>query len=176
MLIKDKQFEVYISSEEIAATIDELAKKINDEYGNNEVIFLGVLNGAFMFAADLLKKIDLKCQISFVKVASYQGTSSSGEVHELIGLVTDLKDKHVVILEDIVDTGLTLSKLYSMIEHDQPKSLAVATFLFKPDAFNGKIKPKYVGRTIPDRFVVGYGLDYDGFGRNTDSIYILKED
>ena len=175
MQIKDKVFEEFISEEEIQSAILSLSKRINEDYVHKEVIFIGVLNGAFMFSSDLLKHIDLSCQISFVKVASYHGVSSSGEVHELIGLVTNIKDKHVVILEDIVDTGLTLNKLFSMVEHDQPASLEVATLLYKPDAFRGKHIPKYIGKEIADDFVVGYGLDYDGFGRNTKKIYRLKQ-
>lgn len=175
MIIKDKKFEPFIEKEQIEKAINSLAERIDQEYQGKELFFLAVLNGAFMFASDLLKKIKSPSEISFVKVASYQGTSSSGSVHELIGLVSDLKDKHVIILEDIVDTGLTLDKIYSMIDHDHPASLEVSSLLFKPSAFKGTHPPKYVGIEIPDEFVVGYGLDYLGYGRNTDSIYKLKK-
>lgn len=173
--IKDKKFELYISENEIQKSIQKVAARINTDYKGEEIIFVGVLNGAFMFAADLMKDINLECEISFVKVTSYKGTSSTGKVHELIGLTTDIKDKHVVILEDIVDSGLTLSKLYSMIDHNSPKSVEVATLLYKPDAFKGKYPPKYFGLEIPNKFIVGYGLDYLELGRNTRDIYQIKE-
>ncbi len=172
--IEDKEFELYIRSEEIQQAINNVAERIKTDYQGKDVIFVGVLNGAFMFVSDLLKKVDFKCEISFIKVASYEGTVSTGKVHELIGLVNDIKDKHVIILEDIVDTGLTLDKIFSIIDHDEPSSLEVATLLYKPEAFNGKHPPKYVGMQIPNEFIVGFGLDYLEFGRNTRDIYKLK--
>lgn len=175
MQIKDKEFELYIRSEDIQNAITSVAQRLKDDYQNKDVIFVGVLNGAFMFVSDLLKQIDFNCEVSFIKVASYEGTSSTGKVHELIGLVNDIKDKHVIILEDIVDTGLTLDKIFSMIDHDEPSSLEVATLLYKPAAFNGKHEPKYVGIEIPNDFIVGFGLDYLDLGRNTRDIYKLKE-
>lgn len=175
MQIKDKKFELYISEDEIKKSIQKVAERINTDYKGEEVIFVGVLNGAFMFAADLMKDINLTCEISFVKVTSYKGTSSTGKVHELIGLNTEIKDKHVVILEDIVDSGLTLSKLYSILDHNSPKSVEVATLLYKPDAFQGKFPPKYVGLEIPIKFIVGYGLDYMEMGRNSRNIYKIIE-
>ncbi|HTO36860.1 MAG TPA: adenylate kinase [Brumimicrobium sp.] len=172
MQVKDKTFQLYISESEILNAVQEVADQINSDYKNEKVIFIGVLNGAFMFAADLLKSITLDCEISFVKVSSYQGgTASSGEVRELIGLNTDVKDKHVILLEDIVDSGLTLSKLYTLMRLQSPKSLAVATMLYKPEAFKGEIPPKYVGIEIENKFIVGYGLDYEEEGRNTRAIY-----
>jgi len=173
--IKDKKFELYLSEKEIQESIQQVAKQLNTDYKGEDVIFVGVLNGAFMFAADLMKGVDLDCEISFVKVKSYKGTSSTGNVHELIGLTTDVKDKHVIIIEDIVDSGLTLNKLYSMIEHHTPKSVEVATLLYKPDAFKGKYPPKYVGIEIPNKFIVGFGLDYLEAGRNTRDIYQIIE-
>lgn len=175
MHIKDKDFKLYITEKGIQTSIQQVAKQLNNDYKNKNVIFIGVLNGAFMFACDLFKNIDLKCEISFVKVKSYTGTASIGKVHEIIGLTTDIKDKHIVILEDIVDTGLTLNKLYSMIEMHEPKSVEVATLLFKPTAFSGKKKPKYVGMEIENKFIVGYGLDYLEEGRNTKDIYQIIE-
>lgn len=175
MQIKDKKFELYISEKEIQKSIQQVAKQINTDYKGEEIVFVGVLNGAFMFASDLLKEINLTCIISFVKVQSYKGTSSTGKVHELIGLTTDIKDKHVIILEDIVDSGLTLNKLYSMFDHHAPKSVEVATLLYKPDAFKGKYPPKYVGIEIPNKFIVGFGLDYLEEGRNTKDIYQITE-
>lgn len=174
MQIKDKEFEVFLSEQEIQSTIQTLAQQINQEYRGKKVIFVGVMNGAFMFVADLLKNIDFECEVSFVKLASYEGVQTSGTVHELIGLVNDLYEKHVIILEDIVDTGLTLDKVFSMIDADAPSSLEVACLLYKPTAFKGKHAPKFVGMEIPDHFVVGYGLDYMEYGRNTKDIYKLK--
>lgn len=175
MRIKDKEFEPYISSSDIQSSVQALADQINADYAGKPVIFVGVLNGAFMFASDLMKHINFHCEISFIKVASYEGTSTTGKVHELIGLVNDIKDKHVIILEDIVDTGLTLNKIFSMINHDEPASLEVASLLYKPEAFQGKHPPKYVGFKIPKKFIVGYGLDYLEEGRNTKDIYELKD-
>lgn len=173
--IKDKDFELFLSEDDIQSEISKLAVKINHDYAGKDVIFLGILNGAFMFIADLLKKVDLECEISFIKVASYKGTSSTGNVHELIGLVNSIKDKHVLIVEDIVDTGLTLDKIYSIIDHDEPSSLEVVSLLYKPDSFKGNHPPKYFGFSIPNKFVVGYGLDYLEHGRNTAAIYKLIE-
>lgn len=173
--IIDKDFELFLSEAEIQSEISKLASKLNNDYANKDVIFLGVLNGAFMFISDLLKNIDLKCEVSFIKVSSYKGTSTTGKVHELIGLVNSLKGKHVLIVEDIVDTGLTLDKIYSMIDHDDPASLEVVSLLYKPESFKGNHPPKYFGFSIPNRFVVGYGLDYLEQGRNTSAIYKLKE-
>ncbi|WP_367182449.1 hypoxanthine phosphoribosyltransferase [Brumimicrobium sp.] len=175
MQIKDKKFELYIPEKEIQESIKKVANQLNTDYKGEEVVFIGVLNGAFMFAGDLMKDIDLECEISFVKVKSYKGTSSTGKVHELIGLTTDVKEKHVIIIEDIVDSGLTLGKLYSMIEHHDPKSVQVATLLYKPDAFQGKHPPKYVGLEIPNKFIVGFGLDYLEAGRNIRDIYQIIE-
>jgi hypoxanthine phosphoribosyltransferase len=172
--IIDKAFELFISAEEIQQCVSNIAREIERDYEGKEVLFIGVLNGSFMFAADLLKEVDLLCEISFIKLASYDGRKSSGNVHELIGLVNDLKDKHVIVIEDIVDTGLTLSKIRTMIDYDHPASLSIATLLFKPDVFKGKHAPKYIGKAIPDHFVVGYGLDYNQYGRNTKDIYKLK--
>lgn len=174
MQIKDKEFELFLSEQEIQSTIQRLAQQINQEYRGKEVIFVGVMNGAFMFVADLLRNIDFECEVSFVKLASYEGVKTSGTVHELIGLVNDLYEKHVIILEDIVDTGLTLDKVFSIIDADAPSSLEFACLLYKPTAFKGKHAPKFVGIEIPDHFVVGYGLDYMEYGRNTKDIYKLK--
>lgn len=174
VIIDNKEFTPYIDKKAVAEAVQKLSDKINKEYHGKSIFFLGVLNGAFMFCADLMKEIKVECEISFIKVASYKGTSTTGSVHELIGLVSDLKNKHVIILEDIVDTGLTLDKVYSMIDHDHPASLEVAALLYKPSKFEGNHPPKYVGIEIPDEFVIGYGLDYDGKGRNIPEIYKLK--
>lgn len=172
----DKSFEVFIREEEILNEISAISQRINEEYSGKEIIFIAILNGAFMFASDLLKCIQVPCEISFVKVSSYHGTTSSGRVDELIGLNTKLENKHVIILEDIVDTGITIDKIKTLLRTEVPASVKVCTLLFKPTAFLGKIEPEYVGFSIPNSFVVGFGLDYNERGRNLREIYQLKED
>lgn len=175
MQIGDKNFELFIRNEEILKAIKDVASRINHDYKGKEVIFIGVLNGVFMFAADLIKEIELDCEITFIKVQSYAGTNSTGKVHELLGLTTDIKGKHVIVLEDIVDTGLTLSKLNSIININQPESFEIASLLYKPEAYKGKTPPKYIGKEIENKFIVGYGLDYQQKGRNLKDIYQLKD-
>jgi hypoxanthine phosphoribosyltransferase len=174
MIIKDKAFEVFITEDEIQAKIKHLADTINTKYDGKDLLFLSVLNGAFMFTSDLLKSIHISCEISFVKVSSYSGTTTRGRVDELIGLGTSITDRHVIILEDIVDTGITIDKVKTLLRLESPASVAVCSLLFKPQAFQGKKEPDYHGFSIPNRFVVGYGLDYDGLGRNLKEIYQLK--
>jgi len=174
--LEDKSFEVFIHEEEITKEIAALAERINLEYQNKEVTFIAILNGAFMFASDLIKLIKIPCEISFVKVSSYKGTSSKGRVDELIGLNTDISNKHLIILEDIVDTGITIDKISTLMNAENPASIKVCTLLFKPDAFRGKTEPDFIGFSIPNKFVVGYGLDYNEKGRNIREIYQLKEE
>ena len=169
--VLDKQFEVFINSAEIQTEIKSLADTLNADYKSKDVVFIAVLNGAFMFAADLFKQIEISAEISFVKVSSYVGTSTKGRVDELIGLNTSILGKDVVILEDIVDTGITIDKVVTLLKSDQPNSIKICTLLFKPDAFLGKSTPDYIGFSIPNKFVVGYGLDYNEKGRNLNSIY-----
>jgi hypoxanthine phosphoribosyltransferase len=157
------------------ARIDVLANELQRDYSNKEVVFLSVLNGAFMFTSDLMKSLDINLEISFVKLSSYDGTKSSGVVRELIGLNNKIKDRHVVILEDIVDTGRTVDRLIELLKPKGAGSIEVCTLLFKKSAFEGKEVPKYVGFEIPNKFVVGYGLDYDEAGRNIKELYQLKE-
>lgn len=171
--IHDKNFEPYLSKEEIQAKIQEIANQLNTDYIGRDLIFIAVLNGSFMFASDIMKKIEIPCEISFVKVKSYQGTTSSERVDELIGLNSDITNKHVVIVEDIVDTGITMNKIYSYLNSFEPASLKIVSLLYKPEAFKGKHKPDYTGFVIPNKFVVGYGLDYNEQGRNIESIYQL---
>tara|TARA_B100001287_G_scaffold276549_1_gene287839 strand:- start:1590 stop:2129 length:540 start_codon:yes stop_codon:yes gene_type:complete len=170
----DKTFSPYLAEEKIMARIDTLAKELERDYLDKEVIFLSVLNGAFMFTSDLMKSLDITLEISFVKLSSYQGTKSSGVVNELIGLNSKIKDKHVVIIEDIVDTGKTVNRLMDLLKPNVPRSIEVCTLLFKPTAFEGNELPKYVGFEIPNTFVVGFGLDYDEAGRNIKELYQLK--
>ncbi len=171
--LKDKQFKPYITSQKIDEAVKGMAYKMNAELKNDFPIFLVVLNGAFMFAADLLKEIDLKSEVSFIKVSSYKGTSSTGNVTELIGLDENVSDRTVVVLEDIVDSGATIQRISDALELKKVKQLKVATILFKPEAYTKKIKIDYKCFDISNEFVVGYGLDYDGLGRNLKDIYIL---
>lgn len=159
--VLDKTFEVFISREEIQKEVISLASKINDEFQGEEVIFIAVLNGSFMFASDIMKEISLVSEISFIKMSSYHGTESTGRVDELIGLNNNLKGKNVVILEDIIDTGITMDKIISLMDEQEPKTVKICSLLYKPDAFKGKHKPDYIGFSIPNAFVVGYGLDYN---------------
>lgn len=173
--VLDKSFEVFITKEEIQQEIGRLAEKINADYSNSDLVFLSVLNGAFMFTADLLKSISLDCEVSFVKMSSYSGVDSRGQVDELIGLGNNLAGKDIIIVEDIVDTGITIDKIKSLLEPEGVASVKVCTLLYKPDAFKGNEKPDYVGFSIPNAFVVGYGLDYNQKGRNHDTIYQIRE-
>jgi len=171
--IKDKQFKPFISQKQIADAVSIVAGKINTELKNDQPVFLVVLNGSFMFAGDLLKEVTIPCEISFIKVASYHGTSSSGSVSELIGLTEDLSGRTVVIVEDIVDTGVTLEKLITVLNRKKVKQIKVASVLLKPGSYKKEFKIDYAGIEIGNDFVVGYGLDYDGFGRNLREIYVL---
>ena len=173
--IHDKNFRPYLSAPEIDAAVTRIAGKLNHDLKDKEVVFLVVLNGAFMFAADLLKKIKLSTRISFVKLTSYEGTRSSGQVQELIGINEIIKDKVVVLVEDIIDTGNTLNKLLENTEKHQPAEIRVVSLLLKPDVYACNRPVDYVGIHVPDEFVVGYGLDYDGFGRNLNEIYTVVE-
>lgn len=169
--IKDKQFKPYIGAQKIQEAVKNIAKKINADLNNDFPIFLVVLNGSFMFAADLLREVTIPCEISFIKLSSYSGTSSSGTVTELIGLNENLNGRTVVIVEDIVDSGNTLEKLMNSLGNT--KQIKIAAALFKPEAYKKEHKIDYVGLTIKNEFVIGYGLDYDGQGRNLKDIYTL---
>lgn len=173
--VLDKEFKIFISAEQIQAIISEMANRMNVDFKEKKPLFLSVLNGSFLFTADLFKKINIDCEISFLKVASYTGTSSNGAIKTLIGLNEDIKNRTVIVLEDIVDTGNTIEHLVSEIQKHEPKDLKIATLLFKPKAFTGKVKLDYVGMEIPNDFVIGYGLDYNGLGRNLQNIYKIVE-
>ena len=172
--VNDKYFESYLSEETISNRVSVLADKINNDYKNKNVVFIVILNGAFMFASDLIKKITLPCEVSFVKLSSYHGMQTTGRVDEVIGLNTSITGKDVVIIEDIVDTGITIGKVKKLLQSTQPASLSICTLLFKPEAFHGDIIPEIIGFSIPNDFVVGYGLDYDEKGRNLPCIYKIK--
>jgi len=173
--LKDKQFKPYITSDKINEAVKSVAKKLNSDLENEFPIFLVVLNGSFMFAADLLREVNIPCEISFIKLASYTGTTSSGTVSELIGLNENLKNRTVVIVEDIVDSGVTLEKLMQALADRNTKAVKVVTALFKPEAYKKQYTIDYVGLEIKNDFVVGYGLDFDGLGRNLKDIYVLAE-
>ena len=173
--ILDKQFIPFINRETIENRITELAEQINNDYKDRCPLFLVVLNGAFLFATELVKNIPLTCEITFVRLSSYAQTESTGNVRQIIGLEEKITDRDVIIIEDIVDTGLTMTQLLSQIENHKPKSIEIATLLHKPEALQKPVKMRYVGFEIENRFVVGYGLDYDGLGRNLDALYVLKE-
>lgn len=170
--VHQKQFELLLEQETIAKRIRLLAIQINVDYENRKPIFLGVLNGSFLFLADLMKEVELDCETEFVKIASYHGTSSSGAIKDALGMPTNLENRDVIIVEDIIDSGLTMKYILSKIYEQEPASVAVCTLLFKPDALQEEIQElSYIGFEIPNEFVVGYGLDYDGLGRNLNHIY-----
>ena len=171
--LHDKIFEPYLSEEKILQAVDSMAQKINADYKGKCPLIIPVLNGAFMVAADLLKRINIDCEISFTKLSSYSVTSTTGTVKNLIGLGNDVEGRDIILLEDIVDTGITLEKLEVEVEKFKPKSVKVATLLLKPEAYHFRIPLGYVGLEIPNKFIVGYGLDYDGLGRNLKDIYVV---
>lgn len=172
--LKDKEFGVSITSEEIQEAVAQVGKKINEDYKNKEVpLFISILNGSFMFTADLFKHIDFVCEVTFLKLTSYKGTSTTGSVRQLIGVNESIAGRDVIILEDIVDTGITLEQILGQLMSFEPASVRVATLLFKPEAYQKNLKVDYIGKEIPNDFIVGYGLDYDGLGRNLADIYTL---
>lgn len=173
--VNGKRFRVSFKAEQIQARVAELSAQMNADLAGKDVVFLSILNGSFMFAADLLKNIDLLCRISFVKFSSYQGAQSTGNVKELIGLNENLKGKTVVIIEDIVDTGKTMADLLDYLKRYEPAEVRIATLMFKPGKCQGNLKINYYGFSIPDDFIIGYGLDYDGLGRNFKDIYQITE-
>ena len=172
--LHDKTFDTYLSSETIQEKVRELAGQLNKDYEGRRPLFIAILNGSFMFAADLFKCLTIEAEISFIKLASYRGMKSTGNVITAIGLEDDLYDRDVVILEDIVDTGKTLHEFLPKLHHQQPKSLKIVALLHKSVATKFPLHIDYIGFDIPDKFVVGYGLDYDGLGRNLKEIYQLK--
>ena len=173
--IKDKEIRPYIEPKEIDIIINQLAERLNQDYAGKTPLLVAILNGAFIFAADLVKKLDFPCRISLIKVSSYSGTESTHNVCDLIGLQESIEDEDVIIVEDIVDTGVTMEHLLSRMKQENPRSLAVCSLLFKPDKFTKDYKIDYIGKSIPNQFVVGYGFDYDGYGRNLPGIYQLNE-
>src|SRR6478672_5657223 len=168
--LHDKTFEPYLTAKEIDAAIEKLAGQINTDYEGKKPLFISILNGSFMFAADLFKKLTIEAEICFIKLASYKGTKSTGHVITAIGLDVDLIHRHLIVVEDIVDTGKTLGKFLPQLHNQQPSSIKICALLHKPEATVFPIPIDYLGFTIPNKFVVGFGLDYDGLGRNIPEI------
>ncbi|MBQ8221282.1 MAG: hypoxanthine phosphoribosyltransferase [Bacteroidaceae bacterium] len=173
--IKDKNFTVSISEEKILKEVERLAAQISRDLEGKNPLFLGILNGSFMFAADLFRRITIPAEISFVKLASYEGTASTGVIKEVIGLSENISGRTIVVVEDIVDTGCTMQKLLENLGTRSPESIHVCTLLLKPEKLKVPLNVEYVALEIPNDFIVGYGLDYDGFGRNLKDIYTVVE-
>lgn len=173
--IKDKEFAVSIPEEKILKEVERLAAQISRDLEGKNPLFLGILNGSFMFAADLFRRITIPAEISFVKLASYEGTASTGVIKEVIGLSESISGRTIVVVEDIVDTGCTMQKLLENLGTRSPESIHVCTLLLKPEKLKVDLDVKYVALEIPNDFIVGYGLDYDGYGRNLKDIYTVVE-
>lgn len=173
--IKDKQFAVSIPEEKIIAEVERLAAQISHDLEGKNPLFLAVLNGSFMFAADLFRRITIPAEISFVKLASYEGTASTGVIKEVIGLSESIAGRTIVVVEDIIDTGCTMQKLLENLGTRSPEAIHVCTLLLKPEKLKVNLDVKYVALEIPNDFIVGYGLDYDGYGRNLKSIYTVVD-
>ncbi|MEI6948503.1 hypoxanthine phosphoribosyltransferase [Paraflavisolibacter sp. H34] len=171
--VHDKTFQTFLAEEALQQRIQELAAEINRDYEGKRVLFIAILNGSFMFASDLFKHLNIPAEVCFIKLASYKGTRSTGQVITAIGLDHDLYGRDVIIIEDIVDTGKTLNQFLPQLEHQNPASLKIVALLHKPEATKFPLTIDYTGFSIPDKFVVGYGLDYDGLGRNLKEIYQL---
>ena len=173
LTIRDKTFVPFITAEAIQSRIKELAEQMNQAYADKNPLMVIILNGAFLFAADLAKHLTIACEITFLRVSSYQGTSSTGQLKEILGLTESVTGRDLIVVEDIVDTGRTLHDICAQLWAQEPASLAIATLLFKPEALQQPLDLQYVGFEIENRFVLGYGLDYDGLGRNTPDILVL---
>lgn len=173
VVLHDKRFQLFIEKKAIKEAVKHIAMQINTDFQGKEIVVLGVLDGAFMVLADLLKKLELNVSLELVKLKSYEGQSTTGEVRKLMGLTASLEGKDVIIVEDIIDSGLTLSYVLDLLAAQRPASVSVATLLLKPDVFRNRFDIRYIGISIPDRFVVGYGMDYDGQGRQLPDIYAL---
>lgn len=172
--LHDKEFKVSIPGEKIQEAVVQIAKQINQDYkGKDTPLFISILNGSFMFTADLFKHIDFVCEVTFLKLTSYKGTASTGAVRQLIGVNESIEGRDVIVLEDIVDTGITLEQILGQLKSFEPASVRVASLLFKPEAYQKDLDIDYIGMEIPNDFIIGYGLDYDGLGRNLPDIYTL---
>lgn len=174
--VLDKTFAISIPEAEIQKQVSRVAAEITRDLAGKSPLFLPVLNGSFIFAADLLRQIPIPCEVSFIKLASYQGTQSTGHIHEVIGLNADITGRHIVIVEDIIDSGMTMAHMIETLQAQNPASIKVCSLLVKPEALKVRIPIDYCAMEIPNDFIVGYGLDYNGFGRNTKNIYTLIKD
>ena len=175
MQLHDKKFEVFITHDDIQFALQNMTKQIEDDHCDDVPVFVGVLNGAFMVVSDVIKNYNSPCEVSFVKMASYEGTATTNEVKKLIGINQNLEGRTVVVLEDIVDTGNTVEELKNLFKALKVKHCKIATLFFKPEAYTKDIKIDYIGIRIPNKFIVGFGLDYDGLGRNLKDVYQLSE-
>jgi hypoxanthine phosphoribosyltransferase len=173
--LNDKKFTPYLTATQIDEQIKRLGSELNKDFEGKRPLFIAILNGSFMFASDLFKELTIECEICFIKLASYKGTKSTGQVITSIGLDATLTDRHVIIIEDIVDTGKTLHEFLPQLANQQPASLKIAALLHKPEALAYPVKIDYLGFNVPNKFLLGYGLDYDGYGRNLKEIYKLVE-
>jgi hypoxanthine phosphoribosyltransferase len=172
--LKDRKFEIFLSEDAVLEAVNKIAIQLNEDLQDKEPLFIVVLNGAFIFAADLIRKFDFPCEIAFIRLKSYQGLNRNDKIKEIQSLNCDITNRHVVIIEDIVDTGHTMAYLLAKLKEKAPASLKIVSLLFKPKAFQMEVWPDYVAISIPDDFIVGYGLDYDGLGRNLRNIYTVK--
>jgi hypoxanthine phosphoribosyltransferase len=169
--LKDKWFEIFITEDTLLKEIDRVAAQINDELKDKDPLFVCVLNGAFMFASELIGRFRYNCDVTFIRLQSYSGTQRDSNLRQVQGLVENIRNRHIVIVEDIIDTGHTMHHLVHQLQENQPESIRIATLLFKPNALQLPIQPNYVVRSIPNDFIVGFGLDYNGHGRNLRNIY-----
>ena len=174
--LHDLKFKPFISSKEIDKVVTKMANQIANDLGDEVPVFVGILNGSFMFVSDFVKKYPKPCEVTFIKLASYEGVKSTEDIQRLIGLTQDLSGRTVVILEDIIDTGNTLYEVHRIFKKENVKKLIIATLFYKPEAYKKDFKLHYVGIKIPNKFIVGYGLDYDGLGRDLPEVYQLKTD
>lgn len=173
--LHDKEFAISITSKEIDAAVAKVAEGINRDFHGERPLLVVILNGAFMFASDLMKKLTVDCEVTFLKLSSYQGTTSTEKIKKLIGLNEDIKGRKVIVVEDIIDTGFTINDTINSINEHEPADIKISTLLFKPQALKKPVDIDYVGFEIPNDFIVGYGLDYDGLGRNLPDIYKIIE-
>jgi hypoxanthine phosphoribosyltransferase len=174
IFLHNKQFEVFISKKEIESAVERIANSMNRDLAGKNPLFISLLNGAFMFTSDLLKKLNFNSNLSFIRLSSYNGFQTTGKINQVLGLTESIEDRTVVVLEDIIDTGTTLNYFLRELNSMKPAEIKVATMFFKPDACMHAVQIDYLGLKIPNDFVVGYGLDYDGLGRNYEELYRLK--
>jgi hypoxanthine phosphoribosyltransferase len=172
--LKDKKFEIFLTEDILLEGIERVAKQLNEDLKEKEPLFVCILNGAFMFAAELVGRFNSACEVTFIRLKSYEGTERNGKMEEVQGLMENIENRHIVIIEDIIDTGHTMEHLLNCLKKKNPATIKIATLLFKPNALQLAIQPDYVVKEIPNDFIVGFGLDYDGHGRNLRNIYKIK--